>query len=78
MIIEQIANALKELRHLTSLVPANLIVLRREGRTLFCVVNYEKLQAVITFFQDDCCIGSCCIFKLYCRNIDLIGTCLFY
>ncbi|MCP4984767.1 MAG: helix-turn-helix transcriptional regulator [Colwellia sp.] len=44
--------------HISSLVSANLIVQRREGRTLFCVVNYERLQAVIAFFQNDCCIDA--------------------
>jgi DNA-binding transcriptional ArsR family regulator len=44
--------------HLSSLVSADLIIQRREGRTLYCVVNYEKLQTVIDFFQDDCCIDE--------------------
>ncbi len=44
--------------HISSLVSADLIVQRRESRTLFCVVNYEKLKAVIAFFQDDCCIDE--------------------
>jgi len=44
--------------HISSLVSADLIIQRREGRTLFCVVNYEKLEDVIAFFQDDCCIDE--------------------
>lgn len=44
--------------HISSLVSADLIIQRREGRTLFCVVKYDKLQAVIDFFQDDCCIDE--------------------
>ncbi len=44
--------------HISSLVSADLIIQRREGRTLYCVANYEKLQAVIDFFQDDCCIDE--------------------
>jgi DNA-binding transcriptional ArsR family regulator len=44
--------------HISSLVSADLIIQRREGRTLYCVANYEKLQAVIGFFQDDCCIDE--------------------
>jgi len=44
--------------HISSLVSADLIIQRREGRTLFCVVNYEQLEAVIAFFQDDCCIDE--------------------
>jgi len=41
--------------HISSLVSAGLITQRREGRTLFCVVEYAQLQAVISFFQDECC-----------------------
>ena len=44
--------------HISSLVSADLIIQRREGRTLFCVVNYDRLKAVIAFFQDDCCIDE--------------------
>jgi DNA-binding transcriptional ArsR family regulator len=44
--------------HISSLVSADLIIQRREGRTLFCVVNYDQLQAVIDFFQDDCCVDE--------------------
>ena len=44
--------------HISSLVSADLISQRREGRTLYCVVRYEKLQEVLDFFQDDCCIDE--------------------
>jgi DNA-binding transcriptional ArsR family regulator len=44
--------------HISSLASANLIIQRREGRTLFCVVKYEKLQAVLDFFQENCCIDE--------------------
>lgn len=42
--------------HISSLVSADLIRQRREGRILFCTVQYERLNQVITFFQEDCCI----------------------
>lgn len=41
--------------HLTSLASAGLIAQRREGRTLFCVAQYQQLDAVIDFLQDECC-----------------------
>lgn len=41
--------------HISSLASAGLIKQRREGRTLYCVVEYEKLCSVISFFQDECC-----------------------
>jgi DNA-binding transcriptional ArsR family regulator len=42
--------------HISSLASAGLIKQRREGRTLYCVVEYEKFLSVISFLQDECCI----------------------
>ena len=42
--------------HISSLVSAGLISQRRESRTLYCVVEYERLQQVIDFLQLECCI----------------------
>lgn len=44
--------------HISSLVSASLITQRRESRTLFCVAEYEQLQQVISFLQDECCIDQ--------------------
>jgi len=44
--------------HISSLVSAGLISQRREGRTLFCVAEFEKLQSVIGFLQDECCMDE--------------------
>ncbi|MBW8192908.1 metalloregulator ArsR/SmtB family transcription factor [Neiella marina] len=41
--------------HVSGLVSAGLIEQRREGRTLFCVAQYQNLQQVIGFLQDECC-----------------------
>ncbi|ASI92996.1 MULTISPECIES: metalloregulator ArsR/SmtB family transcription factor [Vibrio] len=46
--------------HISSLASANLIQQRREGRTLYCVANYEHLEGVISFLQDECCIDESC------------------
>ncbi len=46
--------------HISSLASANLIQQRREGRTLYCVANYEHLNGVISFLQDECCIDESC------------------
>jgi len=45
--------------HIASLASAGLISQRREGRTLFCVAQYQCLMGVITFLQDECCIDEC-------------------
>lgn len=41
--------------HLKGLESAGLISQRREGRTLFCVAQYEQLDSVIGFLQEECC-----------------------
>lgn len=45
--------------HLKGLEGAGLISQRREGRTLFCVANYQQLASVIFFLQDECCVDEC-------------------
>ena len=44
--------------HIASLVSANLLCQERDGRTLYCKANYEQLQIVIDFVQDECCAGE--------------------
>ena len=44
--------------HISGLASAGLIKQRREGRILYCVVEYEKLLSVIAFLQDECCIDE--------------------
>ena len=44
--------------HISSLMAAGLISQRREGRVLYCVAEYEQLNAVIGFVQDECCVDE--------------------
>lgn len=46
--------------HISSLASAGLISQRREGRTLYCVAEYECLDTVIGFLRDKCCINENC------------------
>ena len=46
--------------HISSLASAGLISQSREGRTLFCVAEYECLEGVIDFLQDECCVNEQC------------------
>ncbi|CAE6919368.1 Transcriptional regulator ArsR family [Vibrio sp. B1REV9] len=46
--------------HISSLASAGLISQRREGRTLFCVAEFECLDTVIGFLRDECCINEKC------------------
>ncbi len=41
--------------HISGLVSAGLISQRRESRTLYCIAEFDKLQSVIGFLQDECC-----------------------
>ena len=42
--------------HISSLVSAGLIMQKRDGKVLYCSVEYDKLLSVISFLQDECCI----------------------
>lgn len=44
--------------HLSSLASAELISQRREGRTLYCVPDFNRLQAVVDHLQDECCTDT--------------------
>lgn len=44
--------------HIAGLVSAGLVKQRREGRTLYCVAQFEKLDAVLSFLKDECCIDE--------------------
>lgn len=44
--------------HLKGLESAGLITQRREGRTLFCVAEYEQLALVINFLHEECCVDE--------------------
>lgn len=41
--------------HISGLVSAGLIKQQREGRTLYCIPQYDMLEGVIGFLQDECC-----------------------
>ncbi|MGF1865736.1 metalloregulator ArsR/SmtB family transcription factor [Enterovibrio norvegicus] len=44
--------------HLSSLMSAGLITQHREGRVLYCVPQFEQLEAVLAFLQDECCVDE--------------------
>lgn len=46
--------------HISSLASAGLISQRREGRTLYCVAEFEQLESVIGFLQNECCADEEC------------------
>lgn len=44
--------------HLSHLKHAGLIEQRREGTTLFCVMNYRTMEAVTGFLTEECCVNA--------------------
>ena len=44
--------------HLSSLASAGLLNQHREGRTLYCVPDYDHFQQLIDFLQAECCADA--------------------
>jgi len=44
--------------HITRLVSVGLVVQRREGRTLYCSPQYDELDGLISFLQEECCANE--------------------
>lgn len=44
--------------HISALVHANLVHQRREGRTLYCVPEFDTLNALVDFMVNECCVGT--------------------
>ena len=44
--------------HITRLVSVGLVIQRREGRTLYCVPQYDALNSLIAFLLEECCINE--------------------
>jgi ArsR family transcriptional regulator len=43
--------------HIMHLVSGGLISQQREGRVLRCMVNYDRMQAVVDMLTEECCAG---------------------
>jgi len=44
--------------HISNLVSVDLLQQRREGRTLYCVAQYQSLDSVLLFLRDECCFDQ--------------------
>lgn len=44
--------------HISGLIRAGLVEQQRDGRTLYCVPQYDLLESVIAFLQDECCVDA--------------------
>ena len=46
--------------HINRLVSVGLVIQHRDGRTLYCVPQYDALNALISFLQEECCVNEKC------------------
>ncbi len=44
--------------HIAKMVKVGLIKQNRKSRTLYCVPQFEALDLVISFLQDECCVNQ--------------------
>lgn len=44
--------------HLTRMVRVGLIRQEKQSRTIICIPEYEHLEQLIGFLQDQCCVGA--------------------
>ena len=44
--------------HITRLVTVGLVTQRREGRTLYCVPQFDALNELIDFLREQCCVNE--------------------
>ena len=44
--------------HISRLISAGLIQQKREGRTLYCVPQFEILRELIDFLMEECCAAE--------------------
>ena len=46
--------------HLSSLMSAGLVKQHREGRVLHCIPQFDCLEGLIQFLQEECCAEETC------------------
>lgn len=44
--------------HISALVSVGLLQQNRESRTLMCIAQYNILENIIQYLQDECCING--------------------
>ena len=49
--------------HLTNLYRAGLVDKKRDGKTVLCTANFDKMDELVNFLKSDCCTGSCDVLK---------------
>jgi DNA-binding transcriptional ArsR family regulator len=60
--------------HLKELTRAELITVRREGRSLIYAANFEVMNALIAFLTENCCGGNPCTPSGACDTTEAAQT----
>ncbi len=45
--------------HIAALVKTRLVRQQRDGRTLYCIAQFEEFDKVLRFLWDECCLDEC-------------------
>lgn len=43
--------------HISRMCKVGLVEQRRQGRTLFCCLQFQQLEALLAFLYSECCVG---------------------
>lgn len=43
--------------HITKLMSADLIIQKRDGRTLYCIASFHLLNSIVDSLKEQCCVG---------------------
>ncbi len=46
--------------HLKELVHAGLVKTQQQGRFVFCMANFEEMNALLAYLTENCCAGQHC------------------
>lgn len=46
--------------HIAKLVSVDLVKQHRDGRTLFCIPQYGRLNRLVVFLNEECCMNQKC------------------
>lgn len=44
--------------HLKGLIHVGLVAQERQGTTLLCRANFQRMQALLAFLSEECCVGD--------------------
>jgi ArsR family transcriptional regulator, arsenate/arsenite/antimonite-responsive transcriptional repressor len=53
--------------HISKLAKVGLINQQRDGRTLYCQPQFERLQGILDFLVAECCLGEECLEVNQCK-----------